>query len=160
MRPRVPGPTGMEMGLPVSTTALPRMRPSVPSIAMVRTVFSPVKKEKCIKFIQCAASGPNDNVSQLTSTFKILKIKKDKEHIYKSQLTKMLSNLKHQPWGAVGNLKGIENRRELSIELDVHHSTNNSHYAAIGHASLGGSLSLGSIVALWKRTNLKAYSYR
>lgn len=65
----------------------------------------------------------------------------------------MLSNLKHQPWGAVGNLKSIENRGELSIKLDVHHSTNDSYYTAIGHTSLGGSLSLGSIVALWKEAD-------
>lgn len=40
--PRVAGPTGIEMGLPVSMQTLPRTRPSVPSIAIVLTVFSPV----------------------------------------------------------------------------------------------------------------------
>jgi hypothetical protein len=30
MRPRVPGPTGTRMGPPVSTTSVPRTRPSVP----------------------------------------------------------------------------------------------------------------------------------
>ena len=43
--PRVAGPTGIEIGPPVSTTTLPLTRPSVPSIAMVRTVFSPASKE-------------------------------------------------------------------------------------------------------------------
>ena len=41
MRPRVSSPTGIRMGDPVSTTFCPRIRPSVPSIAMVLTVFSP-----------------------------------------------------------------------------------------------------------------------
>ena len=41
MRPRVSGPTGILMGEPVSKTGWPRIKPSVPSIAMVRTVFSP-----------------------------------------------------------------------------------------------------------------------
>jgi len=34
-------PTGILMGAPVALTAWPRTRPSVPSIAMHRTVFSP-----------------------------------------------------------------------------------------------------------------------
>eukprot|EP00961_Rhodomonas_salina_P273591 3696797-Rhodomonas_salina.2 len=41
MRPRSSGPAGTMMGAPVSTTGCPRTRPSVASIAMVRTVFSP-----------------------------------------------------------------------------------------------------------------------
>src|SRR5690348_6799233 len=41
MRPKVSGPTGTEIGPPVSVTSAPRTRPSVVSIAMVRTVFSP-----------------------------------------------------------------------------------------------------------------------
>ena len=41
MRPSVPSPTGTAIGLPVSVTAWPRTRPSVVSIAMVRTVDSP-----------------------------------------------------------------------------------------------------------------------
>src|SRR5690606_16247735 len=41
MRPSVPGPTGAMIDLPVSTTAWPRVRPSVVSMAMVRTMFSP-----------------------------------------------------------------------------------------------------------------------
>src|SRR5580704_11416474 len=41
IRPSVPGPTGTMIGPPVSTTAWPRVRPSVASMAMVRTVFSP-----------------------------------------------------------------------------------------------------------------------
>ena len=41
MRPRVFGPTGTLIGLPVSLTGPPRTRPSVESMAMVRTVFSP-----------------------------------------------------------------------------------------------------------------------
>merc|ERR1719348_2396740 len=39
--PRVSGPTGIMMGLPVSLTTWPLIRPSVPSMAMVLTVFSP-----------------------------------------------------------------------------------------------------------------------
>ena len=41
MRPRVPAPTGTEIGAPVSVTSWPRTRPSEVSIAMQRTVLSP-----------------------------------------------------------------------------------------------------------------------
>ena len=41
MRPSVAGPTGTRMGPPVSITSWPRTRPSVVSMAMARTVFSP-----------------------------------------------------------------------------------------------------------------------
>lgn len=37
----LPGPTGTMMGAPVSTTSCPRTRPSVASMEIVRTVFSP-----------------------------------------------------------------------------------------------------------------------
>ena len=41
MRPSRPAPTGTEIGAPVSVTSWPRTSPSVVSMAMVRTVFSP-----------------------------------------------------------------------------------------------------------------------
>ncbi|KAI8145071.1 hypothetical protein BJV82DRAFT_604776, partial [Fennellomyces sp. T-0311] len=44
IRPKTSLPTGMVIGAPVSTTFWPRTRPItplIPSIAMVRTVFSP-----------------------------------------------------------------------------------------------------------------------
>src|SRR5262245_8960048 len=41
MRPSVPSPTGTAMGWPVSETSCPRTRPSLVSMAMVRTVDSP-----------------------------------------------------------------------------------------------------------------------
>jgi len=41
MRPSVSGPTGMAIGAPVSTAFSPRTRPSVVSIAIVRTSDSP-----------------------------------------------------------------------------------------------------------------------
>src|SRR5580698_8310055 len=41
MRPSVPAPTGTSIGWPVSVTSWPRTRPSVVSMAMVRTVDSP-----------------------------------------------------------------------------------------------------------------------
>src|SRR5256885_1721532 len=41
MRPSVPSPTGTAIGSPVSVTSWPRTRPSVASIAIVRTVDSP-----------------------------------------------------------------------------------------------------------------------
>src|SRR6188472_2806142 len=41
MRPRVPSPTGTWIAWPVSVTFSPRTRPSVESMAMVRTVDSP-----------------------------------------------------------------------------------------------------------------------
>jgi len=42
IRPSVPGPTGTEIGAPVSVTSAPRTMPSVLSIAMQRTVRSPI----------------------------------------------------------------------------------------------------------------------
>jgi len=42
IRPRVSGPTGMRIGDPTSVQISPRTRPSVPSIAIVRHVFSPL----------------------------------------------------------------------------------------------------------------------
>src|SRR5918996_3712463 len=41
MRPSVSRPTGTSIGSPVSSTSWPRVRPSVPSMAIVRTVDSP-----------------------------------------------------------------------------------------------------------------------
>ena len=41
IRPSVSRPTGTVIGPPVSSTSWPRVRPSVPSMAMVRTVVSP-----------------------------------------------------------------------------------------------------------------------
>src|SRR4051794_14144806 len=41
MRPSVPAPTGTRIGDPVSVTSWPRTKPSVVSMAMVRTVDSP-----------------------------------------------------------------------------------------------------------------------
>ena len=40
-RPRVSFPTGTEIGRPVSNTSIPRVKPSVDSMAMVRTTPSP-----------------------------------------------------------------------------------------------------------------------
>ena len=40
-RPRVAGPTGTEMGAPVSVAGMPRCMPSVGFIATARTRFSP-----------------------------------------------------------------------------------------------------------------------
>ena len=41
-RPRICAPTGIAMGWPVGTAAMPRLRPSVESIATQRTVSSPM----------------------------------------------------------------------------------------------------------------------
>jgi hypothetical protein len=41
IRPRVAGPTGTVIGAPVFLTGCPRTSPSVESMAMQRTVFSP-----------------------------------------------------------------------------------------------------------------------
>ena len=45
MRPRTVSPTGTEMGALVFSTLAPRTRPSVESMAMARTVFSPMCRE-------------------------------------------------------------------------------------------------------------------
>ncbi len=42
MRPKVPLPTGTEIGLPVFSTESPRRNPSVTPIAMVRTIPPPI----------------------------------------------------------------------------------------------------------------------
>ena len=57
--PRVAGPTGIEMGRPVSVHTFPLTRPSVPSIAIVRTVFSPSKLNE----------PPHDKTSTITCVF-------------------------------------------------------------------------------------------
>ena len=41
MRPKMQSPTGTEMGAPVSSTLMPRERPSEEDMAMVRTTPSP-----------------------------------------------------------------------------------------------------------------------
>ena len=56
MRPRVPTPTGTMMGLPVSVAFAPRTRPSVPSMAMHRTVCSP--RCCCVRQRSCSARRP------------------------------------------------------------------------------------------------------
>ena len=43
-RPKVSFPTGTEIGRPVSKTSIPRVKPSVDSMAMVRTTPSPSSK--------------------------------------------------------------------------------------------------------------------
>merc|ERR550519_507134 len=58
IRPSVSGPTGIMMGDPVLTTTCPLTSPSVPSMAMVRTVFSP----RC-----CATSKINFGEWSLTT---------------------------------------------------------------------------------------------
>lgn len=50
MRPKVSAPTGILMGDPQSSTSCPLTRPSVPSIAIVLTVFSPIL-EKIINLL-------------------------------------------------------------------------------------------------------------
>jgi hypothetical protein len=42
IRPSVSLPTGTEIGAPVSVAGMPRRRPSVESMAMLRTVLSPM----------------------------------------------------------------------------------------------------------------------
>mmetsp|Transcript_5450 Transcript_5450/g.18294 ORF Transcript_5450/g.18294 Transcript_5450/m.18294 type:complete len:239 (+) Transcript_5450:1279-1995(+) len=63
MRPSTPLPTGMQMGASVSTTVCPRTRPSVASIAMVRTVLSP----------RCCATSRTSRISW-PSTSRLLRI--------------------------------------------------------------------------------------
>lgn len=43
-RPKVSLPTGTEIGRPVSNTSIPRVKPSVDSMAIVRTIPSPNSK--------------------------------------------------------------------------------------------------------------------
>ena len=43
-RPNVSFPTGTEIGRPVSRTSIPRVKPSVDSMAMVRTIPCPSSK--------------------------------------------------------------------------------------------------------------------
>jgi len=50
-------------------------------------------------------------------------------------LTKMLGDLENEARLALGHshLKGVQNRRQVTIELDIHHGTND-----LGHTSCGG----------------------
>mmetsp|Transcript_29261 Transcript_29261/g.93797 ORF Transcript_29261/g.93797 Transcript_29261/m.93797 type:complete len:206 (-) Transcript_29261:160-777(-) len=65
IRPRAAGPTGTMIGLPVSSHSWPRTRPSVASMAMVRTVFSP----RC-----CATSSTRRGSSLATFTSRALRM--------------------------------------------------------------------------------------
>lgn len=129
--PKVSGPTGILIGAPVSRTLWPRTRPSVPSIAIVLTVFSPEDTHgKGQWFIP--------GIWTRTAVFK---------HAHFSTLTKMLCHLEHQPAVTVRHLQCVENGREAFIKLDVHHSTNYCHYAAIGQSCLS---SRGTVSPAWK----------
>ncbi len=74
MRPNVCSPTGTVIGAPVSSTCWPLVRPSVPSIAMVLTMFSPKcwatsKTRRCSKPCTSKAFKMGGNaVSNCTST--------------------------------------------------------------------------------------------
>lgn len=59
----------------------------------------------------------------------------------------MLGHLQHQSALTAGHFQRIENGRQALIELDIHHSTNHSHYAAVGQRCLS---SWGSITPAWK----------
>lgn len=48
----------------------------------------------------------------------------------------MLRHLEHQPAVTASHLQCIENRRQAFIKLDVHHSADHSHYAAIAQCCL------------------------
>lgn len=54
----------------------------------------------------------------------------------------MLSNFQHQTWTSALHFQSIENGWQVVIELNIHHSTNDSHNSAVG----GLWTSLGSIV--------------
>ena len=55
-------PTGIMMGLPVSRTSMPRMRPSVESMATARTVDSP----RCWATSSTRLSGLSEMLGLLT----------------------------------------------------------------------------------------------
>ena len=120
IRPRVPGPTGMVMGAPVSRAGAPRVRPSVPrmgyqyleqrhgdhtkcsrqkgsylpSIAMVRTTFSP----KC-----CFERVSHRNLVLSIGFF----------------ISNTYSNLENELLAVVLGLNGVENGGKL-LTLELH----------------------------------------
>lgn len=51
----------------------------------------------------------------------------------------MLGYLQDQPWAPVADFQGIEDGRELVIELDIYDGTNNSNNLAICQGCFGGS---------------------
>lgn len=122
--PKVSGPTGILMGAPVSRTFWPRTRPSVPSMAIVLTVFSPEER-----YVEDILKTSKQTLTQ-------------NEKFSPSALTQMLGHLENQSAVPAGHLQRIEDRRQAFIELDVHHSTDHSHNATVGQACLG---SWGSI---------------
>lgn len=91
--------------------------------------------------------GETDLLYRITSTT----IKHKTHSQWPNIHTQMLCHLQHQSGGAVLHLQGVEDGRQLSIELHVHHSTDHSHDLAIGLAGLGSSLSLGHIVTVCSR---------
>lgn len=131
--PKVSGPTGILMGAPVSRTFWPRTRPSVPSMAIVLTVFSPQERHHW------------NFIAVIQTNWPIEKCFNPQYHF--GTLTQMLSHLEHQSALTASHLQCIENRRQAFIELDIHHSTNHSHYAAVGLYCLS---SWGSITPAWK----------
>lgn len=67
--PSVSGPTGIVMGPPVSLHFWPLTRPSVPSIAMVRTVFSPDDEKLVKKVVKIKLSNTVCTVLMLYNIF-------------------------------------------------------------------------------------------
>merc|ERR1719376_1335729 len=59
-------------------------------------------------------------------------------------LSQVLGHLQHQPGGATLHLKGVQDGRQVSVELHVHHSTNDCHDLAI----LGPSLRCSGVAAV------------
>lgn len=129
--PKVSGPTGIRMGAPVSRTWFPRTRPSVPSMAMVRTVLSPVEKAHWLSTVLWNFS--THKTFKGSPTLQASKPDRGRS----KKLTKMLCNLQHKSGLPPGDFESIEDWRQTLIELDIHNGTNDCYNTASGSSSLG-----------------------
>jgi len=104
------------MGAPVSLTSWPRTNPSVASIEIVRTVFSPTN------------TAPMDK-------------KKDRKYgvVDEAKRTQVLGDLEDQAGGAGGDLdlQGVEDGRQGAVELHVHDGTDDLRHHAALHRHAG-----------------------
>jgi len=110
--PRVSGPTGTMMGLPVSFTSCPLTRPSVESKAIVRTLFPP----------KCWATSRTKRCC-VPCTSRAFKIGGSSPSNYTSTTAPMTWDtfpttncpLENIPIGRRGTLDGLNRRRRLTL---------------------------------------------
>ena len=108
------------MGEPVSRTFWPRTRPSVPSMAMVRTVFSLI--------------GEKRRISRHGKKMRTEKIH-TKAQVGRGNVPEVLGDLEHEARAVVLDLERVEDGREAIVELHVDDGTDDG--ADLADADLG-----------------------